>query len=397
MEPAIVEGKTISEHVPKGLPALQIFRRKPAGSFVRLCAVGDIGLSGRPALTAKKRGSGTLFAEIAPVLGAADISFGNLETPLASDIAPGNIFAAPVTGAATLQNAGFNILHLANNHVGDYGQAGLIATLGAVREAGILPLGAGDNSAAAQQMIRTDIDSLRIGWLGCGRTLLTQEETGPRYWEFNEKELLDAIARSRSHVDVLIVSIHIGLMYLDYPRPRHKLMAERLMGSGADLVLMHHAHVLQSVQITSEGRLCCYNLGNFLYDWSEGDVQTPVMLREQNEGAVFVFDLDQEGISAAVAFPTWIDDDCRVRWAVGERGCRILRRLVRISRDLEGDFVLAFERQRAQRNTATILKVLAFHVRRRNWRYVIDQLRHTRPEHFKMLARWLTGFWRTVI
>src|SRR5437870_7639981 len=280
---SIVTAKNIIEQAPYDLPGLQIFRRGNVCPTARFCAVGDIGLSGRAAATAKHRGPEILFAEVASVLRAVDITFGNLESPLASDIAPGNMFAAPITGAGTLCRMGFNILHLANNHVGEYGQAGLIATLAGVREAGILCLGAGNDAAAAQQLIRTDTNNLRIGWLGCGRTLLPQRRTGPQYWEFNEKELLAAIARERSNVDVLIVSIHIGLMYMDYPRPEHKAMAERLMDSGADLVLMHHAHVLQGVQVTSQRRLCCYNLGNFLYDWEEGVVQTPVMLREQNE------------------------------------------------------------------------------------------------------------------
>jgi hypothetical protein len=391
LEPSIIAAKRITPELPNDIPALEILRRPAVGCTARLCAVGDIGLSGRAAATAKNRGSETLFAEVAPVLRTADIAFGNLETPLASEIAPGNMFAAPVTGSATLQKAGFNILHLANNHVGEYGQAGLIASLAAVREAGLLPLGAGDDPAAAQKLIRTDINNLSIGWLGCGRTLLPQEETGPRYWEFNEKELLEAITQARSTVDVLIVSIHIGLMYMDYPRPQHKIMAEQLMDAGADLVLMHHAHVLQGVQITSQGRVCCYNLGNFLYDWKEGHVQTPVMLREQNEGAIFWFEIDKQAIALAAALPTWIDDDCRVRWATSERGYRILNRLAHISRDLYSDFALLFERQRAERNTGPILKVLAFHIKHRNWRHVIDSLRHVRFEHFKMLMRWLVG------
>jgi gamma-polyglutamate biosynthesis protein CapA len=389
LELAIAPAETTAEQLPSGLPVLRIFQRPNVGATVRLCAVGDIGLSGRAAVTAKKQGSGTLFAEVSPLLRTANITFGNLETPLASEIASGNMFAAPVTGAETLRQAGFNLLHLANNHVSEHGQAGLQLTLTAVRQAGLTPLGAGDDSAAARQLVRTDINGLRIGWLGCGRTLLPQRETGPQYWEFNEDELLAAIAYSRSNVDVLIVSIHIGLMYMDYPRPQHKVMAERLMSSGADLVLMHHAHVLQGVQVTSERPICCYNLGNFLYDWKEGNVQTPVVLREQNEGAVFVFDVDQNGVSTASACPTWIDDDCCVRWATGERGLHILNRLARISLDLQGNFEAAFESQRAARNTGPILKVLAFHALQGNWRVVSESFRRARWEHLKMLFRWM--------
>jgi hypothetical protein len=115
------------------------------------------------------------------------------------------------------------------------------------------------------------------------------------------------------------------------------------------------------------------------------------MVREQNEGAVFLFELDQRGVAAAAALPTWIEESCHVRWAISERGCQILHRLARISRDLEEDFALAFERQHAWRNTEVILKVLAFHARRGNWRFVIDWLWQARWEHLKMLLRWLTG------
>jgi Bacterial capsule synthesis protein PGA_cap len=168
-----------------------------------------------------------------------------------------------------------------------------------------------------------------------------------------------------------------------------------LMENGADLILMHHAHVLQGVQTTGQGKLCCYNLGNFLYDWSEGNVQGTVMLREQNEGGIFWFELDGRGVAQAAVLPTWIDGDCRVHWATGDRGVQILRRLSHISRNLEGDFTREFERQRAQRNTGPIFSVLAFHAKNCNWRYLLDALRHLRFEHLKMLFSWLSSRFRT--
>jgi hypothetical protein len=299
------------------------------------------------------------------------------------------MFASPASGAQTLSDAGFRLIHLANNHVGEYGQPGLAATLNGIRKAGIVPLGAGDGVAACKQMVRTDQNGVRIGWLGCGHTLLPQDGTGECYWEFDEEELLSEVTKVRSQVDVLVVSIHIGMMYIDYPRPDHKRIAEELMASGADLILMHHAHVLQGIQVTSGGQVCCYNLGNFLYDWKEGNVSVPIMLQQQNEGAVLRFSLDRRGIARVVVLPTWIDDSCCVRWATGERGRGILQRLTRISRDLEGDFAANFDRQRAQRNMGPILEVLAFHVRRMNWRYVLGAMRRMRLEHFKMFFRWL--------
>ena len=384
----IVAASSLIESVPPALSALVFSRRTCAGQRARLLAVGDMGFSGRVAATAAQYGHTSLFEDIAPLLQTGDIVFGNLEYPLAGDALSGRMFAGDPRAAHSLRQAGFTLIHLANNHVGEYGVAGLADTLGAVQAVGLTPLGVGDDETAARQSVRTDVNGLRIGWLGCGRTLLSQTEPGPHYWEFDEFELLTAVRQARTTVDVLMVSIHIGLMYLDYPRPEHKAMAERLMAAGTDLILMHHAHVLQGVQVTPDGKVCCYNLGNFLLDWREGNVEIPVMVKEQNEGAVFVFDLDAQGVALAAALPTYITKDCRVRWAVGERGQAILARLERISRDLEGDYTALFERQRAERNTSGILKVLAFHARRGNWEYVFGQLARLRPEHLRMLWRW---------
>ncbi len=384
----IVDAKLITEQAPLHLQALQIRRRPVVGSAVSLCAVGDIGLSGR-ALEHKE--TSQLFGQMTSVLGAADIAFGNLETSLTDVVAPGQKFVSPLSGAALLCDAGFNILHLANNHIADFGKPGLTATLQGVAEAGMQALGAGHNKKAAKELIITSINGLRIGWLGCGRTLVDQGNTAPFYWEFNEQELLEAVKGARSKVDVLIVSIHIGFMYLDYPCPTHKAMAEKLMGNGADLILMHHAHVLQGIQITPLGNVCCYNLGNFLFDCKEGKIKTPVMEKEQNEGAVIMFTFDQDGIAQVAALPTCIDDHCRVSWATGSQGVEILERLTRISQDLEGDFLPAFNQQRAERNAGHTLKVLWSQIRNGSWEIVLASLRKIRPGHLAMGANWLRG------
>jgi poly-gamma-glutamate synthesis protein (capsule biosynthesis protein) len=376
--------------VPCDLPALRWRKRDPEPDSVRVCAVGDTGFSGRALTTAQRQGFSRLLAEVRAVLEAADITFGNLEVPLAHETGDGQLCAS-TDGAMALRDAGFNLVHLANNHIGDYGQPGLAATLQAVEDARLQPLGAGGSMSAARQLVRTDFKGLRVGWLGCGRTLLPQAGDGQCYWEFDEEELTDSVRRARASVDVLIVSIHIGLMYISYPRPEHKTMAERLMAAGADAILMHHAHVLQGVQVSSQGAVCCYNLGNFLYDWEVGNVKVSVVLEEQNEGAIFLFDVDAKGVSAFTVLPTWIDEDCCVRWARGNRGLKILNRLAQISKDLETDFSEAFERQRAMRNTGGIVRVLAFHARRGHWRYVGDSLRRLRWEHFKMAARWVAA------
>jgi len=116
----IVDARSFFTKAPDDVSALLIGERAITGGRASLCAVGDIGLSGRAAATAQRLGSSTLFADVAESLRKTDVVFGNLECPLAGEIAPGNMFAAPGAGAMILRDAGFTVLHLANNHVGEY-------------------------------------------------------------------------------------------------------------------------------------------------------------------------------------------------------------------------------------------------------------------------------------
>lgn len=381
----VVPAREIAPGAPDGLAALVLSERPPRGPTVRLYAVGDTGLSGRVTQTGTAEGFDALFAEVTPLLRSGDVVFGNLEATLLPAPPAGAFFVAPPAAAAALAGAGFSIVHVANNHTYDYGATGLGATLAALEAHRLVALG------VSAEPVRTDRRGLRIGWLGCGRTLVAQDAGGPRFWEYDEPALLDAVRAARPAVDVLVASVHIGFMYLDYPHPDHKAMADRCLAAGADVVLLHHAHVLQGVEVAPAGGVVCCNLGNFLFDRTEGEITNALLEREQTEGAVFAFDVDAGGVCRAAALPTWVDERCRVRWAPGERGARILERLARLSRDLHGDFAPAFRRQRAERNTGHVLKMLRYYVRHGRWADVRRMFGKVRTEHLAMLARWVIG------
>ncbi len=89
------------------------------------------------------------------------------------------------------------------------------------------------------------------------------------------------------------MSLHTGFMLVEYPAPEVRAMALRLAAAGADLILMHHPHVLQGVEVTDEGRVICYSLGNFLFDWQEGEIPVPIVEDLQRQGGIFTFELDR--------------------------------------------------------------------------------------------------------
>jgi poly-gamma-glutamate capsule biosynthesis protein CapA/YwtB (metallophosphatase superfamily) len=200
-----------------------------------------------------------------------------------------------------------------------------------------------------------------------------------------------AVRRCRPRADLVAVSIHAGYMYLDVPHPDHQRLAEALSDAGADLVLMHHAHVLQGLDVRNQRRLIAYNLGNLLFDWREGNVEARAMIDEQREGALVRIDCDRGGVAAVSVTPTWVEETLRTVVATGERRERVIARLRRVSGLLRGDVARIFAAQHAERNTGMVGRVLWFHLRRGNLRYVASQLRKLRAAHLAMVGRWLAG------
>ncbi len=376
--------------LPATLPALRLCQRIPSGPTQRFWAGGDLGLSGRLAPGARGEAPAPL-ARLAPALAALGPGFANLETPLVPDADPADLFAAPPAGAVQLAAAGLRVLSLANNHVADYGAAGIESSLAAVTTAGLSAVGAGADAAAARQLVVLELETLRLGWLAAARSLAPQPPAGPAFWELERDELLAAVEAAKPTVDLLAVSLHLGFMYVDYPHPEHRQLALDLAAAGADLVLGHHAHVVQGIEVAPGGALLCHNLGNLVFDWTEGEVAADLLLEEQRSGIVLVLDLDPQGVARATALPVRVDDGWQLDWAEGEAGERILERLERLSQDLGGDYAAEFWRQRGTRNTGLTLATLARRLRRGDFASLAAAALRVRPHHLGMIGRWLFG------
>ena len=379
----IVPARDVLPAAPAELEALQVVSRPQDGELRRVCAAGDLGLSEQILAGS----SGDPYREIAPVLRAADLAFANLETPLLDELGPGAELAAPVSVAPLLAAAGFRLLNLANNHIADHGAGGLAGTRAALAAAGVATLGAGPDATAARGLQVVDLDGLTLGWLGCARTLQPQEATGESFWEYDPAELAARVRAARDQVDVLAVSIHMGYMFVDYPHPDQRRQVLGFLDAGADLVVMHHAHVLQGVEVTDAGGVACYSLGNLLFDWTAGEVAYDRMLEEQRSGGVFVFELDRRGVCCVAVLPTRVDDDWIVRWAVGESGRAILERLRRISGDWHGA-AGAFHRQLADRATGLAVREVVSELRRGGLFAIPRLARRIRKHHLRMLVHW---------
>jgi poly-gamma-glutamate synthesis protein (capsule biosynthesis protein) len=367
---------------------LVIHTRAASGLTVRLAAVGDVATSGRVAEHFVENGPGARWG-IFDHFGGADLVFGNLEGVVTQ--ATDRPFAVKAGSITELHRAGFNILNLANNHAVDESVAGLRGTLGVVESVGVTALGIAPPKGAPLAAARTDLNGVRIGWLAAAKTLLPKPEAEPWIVELDEAVLTDAVQRARAEVDVLVLSLHLGFMLIEYPAPEDRAMALRLADAGADLILMHHPHVLQGVEVTPGGQVICYSLGNFLFDWREGEIQVPIVEDLQRQGGIFDFELDREGVASATFRPTVLDDRCRVEDSPPDLANEICNRLQRLSRELQTDYSAEFDRQRAERNTSLGFKTLLNLLAKGRMLEFSRQLRRFRGRHLGMVGRWLMG------
>jgi hypothetical protein len=213
-----------------------------------------------------------LFAEVQPLLAAADVAFGNLEGPLADGgtsekcarSRPGRCYAfrTPTRYAEHLQGAGFRVVSLANNHAGDFGEAGRASTRLALERVGILYAG------APGEVARMEVRGSRVALVAFSTSAGTNDL----------RDLAEAarlVADAAREADVVVVSFHGGAEGADrqhVPPGREEFLGEdrgdlrafarTVVAAGADLVIGHGPHVVRGMEVL-DGRLVAYSLGNF--------------------------------------------------------------------------------------------------------------------------------------
>jgi poly-gamma-glutamate capsule biosynthesis protein CapA/YwtB (metallophosphatase superfamily) len=238
------------------------------------------------------------FDFVRPTLLKADLVAGHVEVPhtrrgreSSSDVpAP----PANPDHLHALGRAGFHVATLAGNHIFDSGPNGVEDTIRELRAQGLATTGAGANLEAARQPAVVCRKDQRVGFLsyncvgpkdswaaaskpGCAYVeIITQYELGyatpggppSRILTFAEPETLEQvqcdIEALRSNVDVLVVALHKGLGHTPaklagYERP----VAKACIDAGADVVVGHHGHILQGVEVY-RGKPIFHGLGNFV-------------------------------------------------------------------------------------------------------------------------------------
>lgn len=225
----------------------------------KLLFVGDVVLNSQPRIS----------AEIEHIFNEAVIRCCNVEAPLRgfgqTAHKTGPLVDQAPKSAEWLRAMGFNLFAMANNHIHDYGDDGLLATREAFGADNTIGIGTEEQAYAIHTQV---IDGLRYGFLAYGENgfgaLNGDRETG--YAWINHPKVNDDIRTYKAQTDILIIQVHCGVEMLDVPIPEWRQRYRELIDLGADMIIGHHPHIVQGIE-TYKDRYICYSLGNFSFDY----------------------------------------------------------------------------------------------------------------------------------
>lgn len=250
--------------------------------MVRLAFLGDLMLGGDVSRNLSERPPQWFWGDTLPILRQTDAVIANLEGPITTSNRRWQggwkffHFKADPAAVQILAAGNIRLVNLANNHVLDYGDRGLLDTLEALDRVGIGHTGAGRNRAEAEAPRIIEIGGMKIGVISATDRMrdfgATPDAPGTNYLEIRARSSgLDWIARSVSDlkqagVALIALSLHWGPDLRTEPSDDFRRFAHTAIEHGVDVIHGHSAHVVQAVEHYRHG-IILYDTGNFIDDY----------------------------------------------------------------------------------------------------------------------------------
>jgi len=154
-----------------------------------------------------------------------------------------------------LKNYNFNFFNIANNHLADQGERGIIETRENLEKLGFNYSGCCDGKVGECSSTVVEITDKRIGIAGFSMV----------YSKLDMAEAEKVINNLASTTDLVIVNMHWGIEYDHQFNKAQQEVAHSLIDAGADIIIGHHPHVVQGIELY-QGKPIFYSLGNFVFD-----------------------------------------------------------------------------------------------------------------------------------
>lgn len=342
---------------------------------VKINFVGDIMLARRYEQAGgiiPTQGVNAIFAPTLNLLGnAAHITSANLEVVLTNVGTPhptkSVVYRGSPNNISGLVYAGIDKVTTANNHTLDYGLEGMQQMQGLLTQNGIIHSGAGANSYEAYTPAFTNKSGLSIAWLAsCDRTgqynnaqpYLQAGYNKPGFAYMTPYYMIQQLAAVEGIADLKIMELHGGSEYsltpgagydknnpftgddqdedytlrTDIPHMWDLAIRRHAIESGADLVIVHHPHIIQAMEVYN-GKLIAHSLGNFVFDLDYPETMPSMILYA---------DADHSGFSNFLIKPIYINDYIP-KAATGRLGAYILEYLAHQSATLNTKLLIDYD------------------------------------------------------
>lgn len=200
----------------------------------------------------------------------ADFRIFNLEVPLTDELRPvlkdgPNLFS-PVSAIKGIKRLNPDVLAIANNHILDQDEQGLLQTISQLDKNGIKHVGADSNLEKAVIPLILEKDGIKVGIYACAEhefSIAGEKSAGAN--PFDPLESPDHISALKGQSDFVIVLHHGGKEHYRYPSPGLRKVCRKMVDKGADLVVCQHSHCIGAYERYEKATIV-YGQGNFLFD-----------------------------------------------------------------------------------------------------------------------------------
>lgn len=303
-------------------------------TVLKILAMGDVMLGDQElkvgsgvASVIRKNGVNYIFERVKSIFQDKDIVFANLEAVLSNNnLNPGLLTSVSFRGSpeclAGIKSSGINTLAIANNHVMGHGEEAFFDTIQSLEKFGFNVVGLADPGGGSRPVI-INKGIKKIGFLGYSLVGdFSKDVNIPYCGKPTDRQVVADIFDLKPKVDILLVSIHWGYEFIQYPSPRQIQLAHRMVEAGANVILGHHPHCLQGVELY-QGALVCYSLGNFVFDFPTSKLRSTIMLN---------LEFDQDNHIGYSFIPVYINHSYQpVPRLDSKQGREILKRIEEIS------------------------------------------------------------------
>ena len=224
----------------------------------------------------------SIFQDVLPIVHSVDYSIVNYESPVVLDTySPlkkfGPSLCSTPRGIEAVKYAGFNMVTLANNHIMDFGEAGLRDTLLVCKKNNVDYVGVGGDLCTASEIFYKVIDGNTLAIINCCEhefSIVTESTAGAN--PLDPIHQYSAIQEAKKNADYVLVIVHGGHELYQLPSLRMVDTYRFFIDAGADAVVNHHQHCFSGFEFYNNKPIV-YGIGNFCFDaecrnsiWNEG-------------------------------------------------------------------------------------------------------------------------------